>query len=77
MGHRCSPRTRGVRGQLVPNGQRLCQESIEGVPAAIGPGVDSKHHSMATVAGRSVGILLTMYPDGIRLKRKGQKRWRI
>jgi hypothetical protein len=60
----------GIGGQLCPNFQRLFQECREGVAAAIGSGIDCKHHAMATVAGRSVRILLTMYPNGFRLKKK-------
>ena len=73
-------RIQGTRGrcrigsQLCPNFQRLLQESSEGVATAIGPRIDCEYHALATVAGRSVRSLLTMYPNGARLKRKGQKR---
>ena len=63
-----------VGGQLCPNFQRLFQECREGVAAAIRSGIDRKHHALATVAGRSVRSLFAMYPDGLRLKRKDQKK---
>ena len=63
-----------MAGQLCSNFQRLFQECSEGVAAAIGPRIDRKHHALATVAGCSVRSLFAMYPNGARLKKKGEKR---